>query len=115
MKYDSDEKLFNSISNLLVGINIDKWDDSTIPEFYREINTVVNLVEETSLSYAEGLDDKEITSKISKLAVNRISGLYSKLKKIAGKDKADGIIIEIVNEFNKSNGDIANGNDAGCA
>ena len=41
--------------------------------------------------------------------------LYSKLKKIVGKNTADGIIIDIVDEFNARNGDVASGNDAGCA
>ena len=115
MNYNTDEKLFNSISNLLLGMNIDQWDDSTIPEFYRKIHTVVNSVEETALNYAEGLDDDEITSRISLLAKNRISNLYSKLVNIIGNDLASNMIGDIVEEIEESDGDVANGNDAGCA
>ena len=112
MNYNTDEKLFNSISNLLLGKNIDQWDDSTIPEFYRKIHTIVNLVEETALNYAENIDDDEIKTTISKLAKNRISVLYSKLVNIVGMDLAINIIDDVIDE---SDGDIANGNNAGCA
>ncbi|MDA3941592.1 MAG: hypothetical protein PF693_20175 [Spirochaetia bacterium] len=115
MNYDSDEKLFNSISNLLLGMNIDQWDDSTIPEFYRKIHTVVNLVEETALDYAEGIEDEEITSRISLLAKNRISNLYSKLVNIVGNDLASGIVSDIVNDNEESYGDVSNRNEAECA
>jgi hypothetical protein len=111
MSYDTDEKLFNSISNLLVGKNIDQWDDSTIPEFYRKIHTIVNLVEETALSYAENIDDDEIKTTISKLAKKRVSVLYSKLVNIVGTDLAIGIIDDII----ENDGDIADGDNAGCA
>lgn len=112
MNYDTDEKLFNSISNLLLGMNIDQWDDSTIPEFYRKIHTLVNSVEETALNYAENLDDDVITNKISQLAKNRISFLYSKLINIVGNDLAESIIDDIINE---SDGDVASVDNSGCA
>ena len=115
MNYNSDEKLFNSISNLLLGKNIDQWDDSTIPEFYRKIHTLVNSVEETALNYAENLDDDVITNKISQLAKNRIAGLYSKLVNIVGTDLAGSIIADIVSENEEYYGDISDGNNAGCA
>ncbi len=111
MNYDTDEKLFNSISNLLIGKNIDQWDDSTIPEFYRKIHTVVNMVEETALNCAENIDDDEIKTTISKLAKNRISVLYSKLVNIVGTDLA----IDIIDDITESDGEIADGNNAGCA
>ncbi len=115
INYDTDEKFFNSISNLLLGKNIEQWDDSTIPEFYRKIHTVVNSVEETALNFAEGFEDDEITNKISLLAKNRISNMYSKLVNIVGKDLAGSIIGDIVSEREESYGDVANDNDAGCA
>ncbi len=111
MNYDSDETFFNSISNLLLGKNIDQWDDSTIPEFYRKIHTIVDLIEETALSYAESVDDKEIANKISKLARKRITMLYDKLINIVGEEQAVEIITDIINK----SGEKADGDNAGCA
>ena len=73
------------------------------------------MVEEMALIYVEDLDDEAITISISKLAKNRISGLYSKLVYIVGKDLALGIMDDIVEEIEESYGDVANGNNAGCA
>ena len=111
MGYDSDEKLFNSISNLLLGKNIDQWDDSTVPEFYRKIHTTVDLIEETALNYAESVDDNEIAQKISKLAENRITMLYDKLINIVGKEQTVKIINDIINK----SGEIADDDNEGCA
>jgi hypothetical protein len=55
--YKTDKLLLESLSSLLVGKPLSRWDDGTIAVFDREIHGVIHRVEETALSVEVSLTE----------------------------------------------------------
>jgi len=84
--YDNDKKLIDSLSSLLIGKRIDRWDDSTITLFDREFKNIIHRIEDDALNSPINNNNEE------KVAVDllcaRIDNLYKKLETLVGKGEA---------------------------
>lgn len=92
--YDSDAALIDSLSSLLIGKKIERWDDSTISLFERELRNVVGRVEDAALNAAASHNvgfGKE-------LIASRINNLFSRLCSVVGEEQARQIVAEIIKE-----------------
>lgn len=91
--YDSDGKLLDSLSTLLVGKNLTRWDDSTAIQFERKTHEVVHLVEEAALSGNHALaPDNGSVDALAELVRGRMEEQYSRLVTMVGKRKAKAIL-----------------------
>jgi len=89
MPYDSDELLLDSLSSLLVGKSLSRWDDSTVAVFDREFQNIVRRVEDIALSSDGILTDGETGSEgISQLVRGRMAELFERLEKLVGVEQA---------------------------
>jgi len=93
MPYDSDELLLDSLSSLLVGKSLSRWDDSTVAVFDREFQNIVRRIEDIALSsdgiLADG-DANEIG--ISQLVRGRMAVLFERLAKLVGMEQATAVL-----------------------
>lgn len=84
--YDTDEVLIDSLSSLLIGKRIDRWDDSTITLFDREFKSLIHRIEDEALNAPVSSENEE------KVAVDllcaRIDNLYKRLESLIGHDQA---------------------------
>jgi len=89
MRYDSDKLLLDSLSSLLLGKSLARWDDSTVGSFDREIQNVVRRVEETALSINYDMEEQSAATKgLADLVNARLGDLYHKLVNLVGPEEA---------------------------
>jgi hypothetical protein len=87
--YDSDEALLESLSSLLVGKSLSRWDDSTIALFDRELHNVVRRIEEAALSSGTNLRDQGIAIQgLAEIIRRRISEQFEHLVYLVGAKEA---------------------------
>jgi len=104
MDYDSEDFLLDSISSLLVGKSLHRWDDSTITAFDREIRNAVHLIEETAFLSGEMMLDKGMaTEGLTQLAKGRITELFNRLVHLVGIKEAKTIVLSALPKEIKSN------------
>ena len=97
MPYDDDEGLIESLSHLLVGKSIGKWDDSTVVDFNRKIHDTVRDIEEVALSADLTLsDDDPARDRLAELLRERIADLYQRATRLVGADGAKMMLDSIV-------------------
>lgn len=97
--YDTDEKLLESLSHLLTGRSLSRWDDSTIVKFERTLTEQVRRIEEAAVhSEAEALADSPAAEGVQRLVAARIGELYDRLAALSGVDKAKEIMLSILSE-----------------
>lgn len=96
MPYESDRVLIDSISSLLIGKRIDRWDDSTVALFDREFRNAVRRIEDEALGAAEGETASLASAK--SLVSARLESLYSRLQNLVGKEEARQIVANIIKE-----------------
>lgn len=96
MHYDTDLELVNSLSSLIIGKRLDRWDDSTLPLFDREFRNTIRRIEDETLGSLRTENDG--SSAVSDLLFARIDSLYSRLEVALGKELAREKILTIVNE-----------------
>jgi hypothetical protein len=94
--YESDRVLIDSISSLLIGKRIDRWDDSTVALFDREFRNAVRRIEDEALGAAEGETGSLESAK--SLVSARLESLYSRLQNLVGKEEARQIVANIIKE-----------------
>lgn len=93
--YDEDRNLLDSISSLLIGKRVDRWDDSTITLFDREFKNQILRIEDEALSnLSESSKDKDVAID---LLCARIDNLFKKLEEIIGQENAINKISELIN------------------
>lgn len=93
--YDEDKNLLDSISSLLIGKRVDRWDDSTITLFDREFKNQILRIEDEALSnLSESSKDKDVAID---LLCARIDNLFKKLEEIIGQENAINKISELIN------------------
>jgi hypothetical protein len=96
MPYDNDEILIDSLSSLLIGRRIDKWDDSTVALFDREFRNAVRRIEDEALGASRtAVEESEIAKG---LIVARMRSLYGRLQEIADPQEVNEIINTIIRE-----------------
>ena len=96
MRYEDDRRLLDSISSLLLGRRLDKWDDSSIAQFDREFRNAVRQIEDAAVSSIQV--DSTNNGAAVELLTSRISGLFKKLESVAGLDEAQRIISHLLTE-----------------
>ena len=97
MPYDDDELLIESLSHLLVGKSVSKWDDSTVIDFDRNVREAVRLIEEAALSADLDLsDDDAARDGLSRLLRERMTDLYERTTALLGPEGADRMLASIV-------------------
>jgi len=94
MPYDSDELLLDSLSSLLVGKSLSRWDDSTVAVFDREFQNIVRRVEDIALS-SDGIHGETASEGISQLVQGRMAELFERLARLVGVEQAR-VVIESV-------------------
>ena len=112
MRYDTDRALADALAALLVGKRIDRWEDSSIVVFERELGAAIHRVEDAVLSLSTAADG------VSSQAVVDIatSRLYSSLRAIAsvvGADGARSIVAETLEDITEE--DMGSGSPARSA
>jgi hypothetical protein len=91
MEYGSEADLVDSLSSLLVGKPVRRWDDSTLVTFERELSAAVRQLEDSALSTGSKLTDEAVGG-VSKLLKGRIEQLYARLVELAGPAEAKSAI-----------------------
>ena len=108
MPYDSDELLLDSLSSLLVGKSLSRWDDSTVAVFDREFQNIVRRIEDIALSSDGILSEGEIaTEGISQLVQGRMAELFARLAKLVGREQALAVLESVPHQLEGT----AHGND----
>lgn len=102
MRYDNDERLLDSVSSLLLGGKVEKWDDSSVVQFEREFRNAVRQIEDAVVTNLDRASDS--TEAAADLITARIQSLLRKLQNVVGREKALKLIAEMTNE------EIPNGN-----
>ena len=109
MGYDTDPAMADALATLLVGKRIDRWEDSSIVVFERELGAVIRRVEDTVLSLtaaADGARDRSIVD----IATSRLQASLRAIHNVAGPDEARNIVartLEQLTEEVRANGSTA--------
>ena len=94
--YDSDAMLIESLSSLLVGKPLSRWDDSTIAVFDRELQNVVRRVEETALAGdATLLEQGTAAHGLAELVRGRMTTLFERLITLVGSEAAKETLLAV--------------------
>lgn len=91
--YDSEGLLLDSLSSLLVGRSLSRWDDSTVAIFDREVQNIVRRIEDIALS-SDGILENVDTSEngVSQLVRGRMTELFERLAKLVGVEAATAVL-----------------------
>lgn len=99
MSYTSDAKLVGSLSSLLLKKTINRWDDSYIANFDREIHSVVRRIEEAALSF-EFKASGAVQNGLANLVQERMNVLYERLTDIVGPEEARALFADVLEDNN---------------
>ena len=91
MGYETDRTMTDALATLLVGKRIDRWEDSSIVVFERELCAVIRRVEDTVLSLAaaaDGVRDRSIVD----IATSRLQASLRAITNVAGPEEARTIV-----------------------
>ena len=100
IQYPSDAKLLDSLSGLLLQKTINRWDDSCIANFDREVHNVVRRIEETALS-SEFQVSGIAKDRLADLVQTRMNILYERLTDIVGPKEARELFADILDNSGK--------------
>ena len=95
MTYQSDAKLVDSLSSLLLKKAIKRWDDSYIANFDREIHNAVRRIEESALSF-EFKASGAVKNGLANLVQERMNIMYERLIDIVGPEEARTLFAHIL-------------------
>ena len=112
MSYQTDRAMADALAALIVGKRIDRWEDSSIVVFERELGAVIRRVEDTVLSLAtaaNGVRDQSIVD----IATSRMQASLRTITNVAGLDQARTIVDRTMDQLNEEAG--ANGSPARSA
>lgn len=89
MDYRKDSLLLESLSELLLGRPLSRWDDRTIRPFEQALNDKVHLIEENALdANVKSLGRGAAIDGIKNIITGRINELYDRLVKLVGEETA---------------------------
>ena len=100
MTYPSDAKLVDSLSGLFFQKTINRWDDSYIANFDREIRSAVRRIEEFALSF-EFKTSGAVQNSLANLVQERMNILYERLTDIVGPKEARALFADILDNNGK--------------
>ena len=98
MSYRNDRAMADALAALLVGKRIDRWEDSSIVVFERELGAVIRRVEDTVLSLAtaaDGVRDQSIVD----IATSRLQASLRAITDVAGPDQARTIVARTMEQL----------------
>ena len=98
MGYETDRAMADALATLLVGKRIDRWEDSSIVVFERELGAVIRRVEDTVLSLAaaaDGVRDRSIVD----IATSRLQESLGAIKSVVGPEEARNIVARILEQL----------------
>ena len=91
MRYETDHAVADALAALLVGKRIDRWEDSSIVVFERELGAVIRRVEDAVLSVSTASDRARSRSAVD-IATSRLQESLRAIARIAGPDQAHTIV-----------------------
>ncbi len=97
MPYPSDAKLIDSLSGLFLQKTINRWDDSYIANFDREIHSAVRRIEESALSF-EFTASGAVKNGLANLVQERMNIMYERLTDIVGPKEARALFAHILED-----------------
>ena len=97
MLYPSDAKLIDSLSGLFLQKTINRWDDSCIANFDREIHSAVRRIEESALSF-EFKASGAVKNGLANLVQERMNIMYERLTDIVGPKEARALFAHILED-----------------
>ena len=97
MIYPSDAKLVDSLSGLFLQKTINRWDDSSIANFDREIHSAVRRIEESALSF-EFKVSGAVKNGLADLVQERMNIMYERLTDIVGPKEARELFVHILED-----------------
>ncbi len=97
MIYPSDAKLIDSLSGLFLQKTINRWDDSCIANFDREIHSAVRRIEESALSF-EFKASGAVKNGLANLVQERMNIMYERLTEIVGPKEARALFAHILED-----------------
>ena len=106
MHYDTDRALADAFAALLVGKRIDRWEDSSIVVFERELGAVIRRVEDAVLSLSTAADGVR-NQAVADIATARLQESLRAIARAVGADRARTIVastLEHVTEEVSANG-----------
>lgn len=92
MTYGTDEQLLDSLSSLLVGKSIRRWDDGTVAQFERELETAIGRIEDKALQTDLSALGEEAVDGLAALVCGRMQMLYDQLVRLVGRERADAMM-----------------------
>ena len=109
MSYNTDRAMADALAALLVGKRIDRWEDSSVVVFERELGAVIRRVEDAVLSLSTSADGVRSQSVVD-IATSRLHDSLCAIANVAGADRARTIVaraLEHVTEEVSANGSSA--------
>ena len=107
MEYDTDDLLIDSLSLLIVGKSVSRWDDSTAIAFDGKLRELCRRIEEVALSVGhERVKDESVREGLGTLVQERIQELYRQLISLVGEDKAEHMVAAVL----RRGSEVADGN-----
>ena len=91
MPYETDHAMADALAALLVGKRIDRWEDSSIVVFERELGAVMRRVEDAVLSAATAADCARSRSAVN-IATSRLHESLRAIARHVGPDQAEAIV-----------------------
>ena len=110
--YQTDRAMADALAALLVHKRIDRWEDSSIFVFERELGAVIRRVEDTTLSISAAADGTKNQSVVN-IATSRLRTTLRAITNVAGVDEARTIVARTLDELIKEGS--ANGSPARSA
>ena len=104
--------MVDALAALLVGKRIDRWEDSSIVVFERELSAVIRRVEDTVLSLSTAADGVHNQS-IVDIATSRLLASLRAIATVAGSDQARTIVARTLEQLTEEVS--ANGSSARSA
>ncbi len=91
MSYDTDRAMADALAALLVGKRIDRWEDSSIVVFERELGAVIRRVEDAVLSLSTTADGVRSQAVVD-IATSRLQASLRAIATVAGPDRTRTIV-----------------------
>ncbi|HUU90116.1 MAG TPA: hypothetical protein VM238_02780 [Phycisphaerae bacterium] len=95
-EYDIDELLVESLSLLIVGRPISRWDDGTAVTFDSRLRDMVHRIEEAALDTKVNGEDRRHWEGMSDVIRQRLDYLLRQLVRLAGEDEARRAVDEVL-------------------
>jgi hypothetical protein len=90
--YETDPQLLDSLSSLMTGRVLTRWDDRAATDFERKLGETVRYIEECALERQDLVVGERAAQGLAKIAQERILRLSGRLAELVGKDEAASLL-----------------------